>query len=204
MNRHTNERGRHGFSLVEMLVALTISATLLAATFSALDASFKSYKRTTESASTHVVTRIVMHRVMTLIRTGEAGSFGPFPDNPIELPEITTNNIEFMVHGRVEGEFQVISLERRDAPEGSPDGPYELWIVQTTMLDGAAIESLERPLLVGVVDAVFTLEYDVGPTLRRATFDLTVLPNDLQDAAISASLDTPSIRMVASASPRNE
>lgn len=204
MRPMTRDRSRRGFSLIEMLVALTISATLLAATFSALDASFKSYKRTTESASTHVVTRIVMHRIMTMIRTGEAGSFGPFPDNPIELPEITTNSIEFTVNGRNEGEQQIVSLQRRDVEEGSEDGPYELWLVLTTLVDGVATESQERPLLVGVLDAVFTLEYDVGPTLRRATVDLTVLPNDLQDAAISANLDTPSIRMVASASPRNE
>lgn len=204
MRPTTHRRSRAGFSLVEMLVALTISATLLAATFSALDASFKSYKRTTESASTHVVTRIVMHRIMTMIRTGEAGTFGPFPDNPIELPEITTNNIEFTVNGRDEGEQQIVRLERRDVEEGSEDGPYELWLVRTTLVDGVATGSQERPLLVGVVDAVFTLEYDVGPTLLRATVDLTVLPNDLQDAAIGANLDTPSIRMVASASPRNE
>lgn len=204
MKRTTTQRARAGFSLVEMLVALTISATLLAATFSALDASFKSYKRTTESASTHVVTRIVMHRVMTMIRTGEAGSFGPFPDNPIELPEITTNSIEFTVNGRNEGEQQIVRLERRDVEEGSEDGPYELWLVLTTLEDGVATGEESRPLLVGVVDAVFTLEYDVGPTLMRATVDLTVLPNDLQDAAIGANLDTPSIRMVASASPRNE
>ncbi|RMD63684.1 MAG: prepilin-type N-terminal cleavage/methylation domain-containing protein, partial [Planctomycetota bacterium] len=42
-----------GFSLVEMLLALAISATLLTAALAALDSSFKGYKATTESASTH-------------------------------------------------------------------------------------------------------------------------------------------------------
>lgn len=201
MNR---SRARRAFSLVEMLVALTISATLLAATFSALNASFKSYKRTTESASTHVVTRIVMHRIMTMIRTGSATSFGPFPDNPIELPEIQSNEIEFVVSTDEDADTsQIVRIERRDAPEGE-EGPYELWLVLTTVQGGAVIDEQARPLLVGVVEAEFTLEYDVGPTLLRATVDLTVLPNDLQDAAIAADLPTPSIRMVASASPRNE
>lgn len=202
MNRSRTPRA---FSLIEMLVALTISATLLAATFSALNASFKSYKRTTESASTHVVTRIVMHRIMTMIRTGSATTFGPFPDNPIEMPEITANEMEFVVSiDEAADESQIVRIERRDAPEGSDEGPYELWLVLTTVQAGAVIDEQERPLLVGVVDAVFNLEYDVGPTLLRATVDLTVMPNDLQDAAISADLPTPSIRMVASASPRNE
>lgn len=188
-----------GFSIVEMLVALTISATLLAATFGALDASFKSYKRTTESASTHVVTRIVMHRVMTMIRTGT--DFGPFPNNPIELPEIESDWIEFVA--RVDedtGESQVARIERRDSEE---EGLSELWMILTTVQAGVVTDIQERPLLVGVLGVRFLLEYDVGPTLRRATVDLTVLPNDLQDVAIAADLQTPSIRMVASASPRN-
>lgn len=188
-----------GFSIVEMLVALTISATLLAATFGALDASFKSYKRTTESASTHVVTRIVMHRVMTMIRTGT--DFGPFPNNPIEMPEIESDWIEFVA--RVDddtGESQVARIERRDSEE---DGLSELWMILTTVQSGVVTDIQERPLLVGVLGVRFLLEYDVGPTLRRATVDLTVLPNDLQDVAIAADLQTPSIRMVASASPRN-
>jgi prepilin-type N-terminal cleavage/methylation domain-containing protein len=55
-------RHRRGFSLVEMLVALTITATLLTAALTALDAGFKGYKFTTDGASTHVVSRITMHR----------------------------------------------------------------------------------------------------------------------------------------------
>lgn len=188
-----------GFSIVEMLVALTISATLLAATFGALDASFKSYKRTTESASTHVVTRIVMHRVMTMIRTGT--DFGPFPNNPIEMPEIESDWIEFVARLDDDtGESQVARIERRDSEE---DGLSELWMILTTVQSGVVTDIQERPLLVGVLGVRFLLEYDVGPTLRRATVDLTVLPNDLQDVAIAADLQTPSIRMVASASPRN-
>ena len=45
-------RRRRGFSIVEMLIALAITATLLTATLAALDTSFKSYKVTTEGART--------------------------------------------------------------------------------------------------------------------------------------------------------
>src|SRR4051812_47070289 len=68
---------RNGFSMVEMLIALTVSSLLLAACLVALDSSFKSYEMTTESASTHVVSRLVMHRVMAMIRQGQ--EFGPYP-----------------------------------------------------------------------------------------------------------------------------
>ena len=46
MNTH-----RRGFSLVEMLVSLTITATLLTAALTALDAGFKGYKFTTSGFS---------------------------------------------------------------------------------------------------------------------------------------------------------
>jgi len=46
------------------------------------------------------------------------------------------------------------------------------------------------------------MEYDVGPKLRRVTIDLIMQPDDVQDAAIGARLETPTIRLVASASPR--
>ena len=68
-----------GFSLVEMLIALAICAALLVAVLSALVASFRAYQATTEQASTHVVGRIVMHRMMALVRKGVA--FGPHPED---------------------------------------------------------------------------------------------------------------------------
>src|SRR5690606_2285844 len=70
---------RRGFSLIEMLVALAITSALLSASLAALDTSFKSYQMTSQSASTHVVTRIVMHRMRSMIRVGT--EFGPFPED---------------------------------------------------------------------------------------------------------------------------
>jgi len=63
-------RRRRGFNLIEMLIALAITAALLSATMVALDASFMAYQTTTEVASTHTISRLVMLRLMTLIRTG--------------------------------------------------------------------------------------------------------------------------------------
>lgn len=199
--RRTN--ARRGFSIAELLVALLISSLLLSSTLVALDASFKSYKATTESASSHVVARMVMHRLTTMIRTGE--DFGPFPLNPILDPVLVPDppEIEF-VTARDEdtGEDTVVRLERRDAPPGA-DAPYELWYVQTQVLDGEPVgEPAEYPLLTNVQNVTFTLYYDVGPRLRHATVDLTIRPDDLEDAAIAAGLPSASMRLVTTISPR--
>jgi len=196
-------RSRHGFSLVEVLIALTITATLLTATMAALDASFKSYKHTSESASTNVVARIVMQRVTAMIRTGD--SFGPYPANPITTPTIRSTWIEFIAFRDVAtGTERVIRLERRGGGDDGDEGPFELWYMITEMEDGTIITEDEAPLLVGLNDVTFDLEYDVGPRLRRATIDLIIQPDDLQDAAIGGSMiEAPTIRLVASASPRS-
>lgn len=194
---------RRGFSIAELLVALMISSLLLTATLSALDASFKSYKATTESASSHVVARMVMHRLTTMIRTGQ--DFGPYPINPILDPVISPQppEIEFVTErDEVAGTETVIRIERRDGPADA-DAPFELWYVRTVMLDGQPVgDPDEYPLLTNVQSVIFTLHYDVGPRLEHATIDLTIRPDDLQDAAIASNLESASMRMVTTISPR--
>jgi prepilin-type N-terminal cleavage/methylation domain-containing protein len=145
---------RRGFSLVEVLVSLMILGTLLAATMTALDTSFKAYKATTESASTNVVARMVVSRMASMVRTGT--DFGPFPTD----------------------------------------------VLDATVVGGVITGTQQRMLLGGVRELNFRLEYDVGPRLKRATVDLTVLPNDFQAARFSTQLETPSIRLVTSMAPR--
>ncbi|MEX0876145.1 MAG: prepilin-type N-terminal cleavage/methylation domain-containing protein [Phycisphaerales bacterium] len=197
IRKHT----RRGFSMIEVLISLTISATLLTATLAALDASFKGYKVTTEGASTNVVARIVMQRLTAMIRTGD--SFGPYPVNPITNPQLESTWIEFVSYRDPStGTERVTRLERRDAPDDSPDGPYELWYMVTTYVHGSFDSEDEAPLLVGINNATFTMEYDVGPRLKRVTVDLIIQPDDMQDVAIGSHLEAPTIRLVASASPR--
>lgn len=189
---------RRGFSIIELLVALTISAMLLTATLTALDASFKSYKVTTESASTHVVGRLVMQRLVTLIRTGE--EFGPYPANPVTNPTLDTTSIEFAVPID-DDSFQVWTVERVSAPEPET-GPYHLQATVEEFESGASVSSQSRIMLRNVQDVLFSLEYDVGPRLLRATIDLTLRPDDDQADTLGVPLDAPVIRMVASVSPR--
>lgn len=173
---------RRGFSMIELLIALTISATLMAATLVALDVMFKRYQNISDSASTHVIARTVMQRVLAQVRTG--AEFGPAP---ADVYDTSVNpgdydNIRFLsAVDEATGRRVTTRVEVRDAGVVSVGqqrirqrGPRALWIVIETDLDGVVTVE-ERPLLDGVVDARFNLEYGPGPRLLRATFDLTVL-----------------------------
>ncbi len=199
---HTTRRNARAFSLIEVLIALAITGTLLTATLAALDTSYKSYKITTESASTNVVARMVMARTMAMIRTGT--EFGPFPADVLDPNQnpLDSTAIEFVTLDDPDTlERRIVRVERRDAPEGS-QAPFELWYVQTTFINGVETAIVERPLLTGVVEARFTLQYGVGPRLERATVDLNIRPNDFQDASFTTDLETPTIRLVSSVAPR--
>jgi prepilin-type N-terminal cleavage/methylation domain-containing protein len=197
-----SRRPRRGFSLVEVLVALAITATLLTATMTALDTSYKSYKITTEGASTNVITRMVVTRMLAMIRTG--AEFGPYPVDPLDPAQnpLTTDFIEFVtMDNAATAQRQIVRLERREQADPRL-GPFELWYVQMDFSNGVLQSTQSRPLLTGVTALRFTLEYDVGPRLRRATVDMTVRPNDFQDASLRGDLEAPTIRLVSSVAPR--
>jgi len=196
---------RRGFSLVEMLIALSISAALLTATLSALDSSFQHYQSTTESASTHVVSRMMMHRMLAMIRTGE--EFGPYPNDPLDSAEnpVESDFIEFVSERNTDGSISRITrIEFRQTTEQADNGePGELWYVLLSPGSPATIID-ERPMLSGIRQAEFTLHYDEESwRMDRATVDIIVEPNDSVDLTISADSVPQTIRLVASAAPRH-
>jgi len=180
-----------GFSIVEVLIALTISSMLLTAVMVALDASFKAYQSTTESASRHTIARLTTHRVLAMIRTGS--EFGPFPVNVITDPIIESDFIEFIT---VSGEL--IRLEYRELDEA-------IFVIQDP--DGTPVETV---LLTGVIPQydggnripVFTMQYAIGPKLYRATVDILVGADSDIDLSLEGD-DVPPLRLVASTMPRN-
>jgi prepilin-type N-terminal cleavage/methylation domain-containing protein len=190
-----------GFSLIEVLVSLAITATLLTATMTALDSSFKSYKVTTDSASTNVVARIVMSRIMTMIRTGT--EFGPYPVDPLDLTQNprTYDFVEFVSQDDGAGNRRIVRIERRDQADPAL-GPYELWYVQTDFAGGVQTGEVAHPLLTGVQEVSFTLEYDIALRLKLATVDLTIKPVTHQAATIGSDLEAGSIRFVSTVNPR--
>lgn len=182
-------RRRRGFSLVEVIIALAITASLLTATLVALDASFQAYRSTTEQVSSQSIGRIVMHRALTLIRTGT--DFGPYPIDP-KVSRIRSDFIQFQTQ---EGEVVQITWDRMQRRllyevEGQAPVPLLDGVVGTTDESGVAIEP-------------FTLEYRQGRNLYRATIDLTIQPDDLVQLDLEGD-GGGRIRLVGSAMPRIE
>jgi prepilin-type N-terminal cleavage/methylation domain-containing protein len=176
-----------GFSLVEMLIALAISAALLVAVLSALVASFRAYQATTEQASTHVIGRVIMHRMMALVRNGV--DFGPLPEDARDRYVLTD---EFVF---VDEDGREIAL-RLDRPTSA-----------LLMKVGDAAEQLLLEGVRGPVDetgapiGAFTLEFEQGTTLVRASFDLTVDADDNASVELEGDEVIP-IRLVGSTAPR--
>lgn len=184
---------RRGFSLVEMLIALAITATLLTATFVALDVSFRAYQKTTEVASTHIIARLMMHRMLTLIRTGK--EFGPYPINMSTDRVIESDFMEFFT-----ASGQLMRLEYIPVDQA-------LYLVR---IDEFGVEDSSL-LLEGVTQldefgnyiTPFTLEYEKGTQLYRATIDLTLVPDDNMSLELEGNnMDV--LRLVASAIPRRQ
>ncbi|QOI99004.1 MAG: prepilin-type N-terminal cleavage/methylation domain-containing protein [Phycisphaeraceae bacterium] len=199
----TTRRVRKAFSMIEMLIALAITGTLLTAALAALDASFKSYQYTTDGASTHVVSRIVMHRLTGLIRTGD--EFAPYPVDPTDPAQnpIVTDGIEFRGYVAPDADFtRVIRIERRSADDPDRPNTFELWYTQEDYRAGSLIASDSRPMITNLHDIQFTLEYDVGPRLKRATIDMTVRPNDIRSVGVYTDVQGDTVRFVSSVFPR--
>ncbi|MFG0328731.1 MAG: type II secretion system protein J [Phycisphaerales bacterium] len=195
MNRTRSRRrriDRRAFSFVEMLIALAISAMLLTAVMGALQASLRAYQGTTEWASRCAVARLTMHRILTMIRTGT--DFGPFPANVLADPVLESDFIEFVANTG-----EVLRIEYRPDDE-------TLYVIQDP--GGAAVEDVLMTGMPPQFDELgerilpFTLHYEIGPSLYRATVDF-LIANDPDVELEIESDDVPPIRLVASIVPRN-
>ena len=217
MPARARRRARRAFSLIEMQIALLISAVLLSATFVALDTTFKGFEVNADSASSHVVTRIAVNRLLSLVRTG--ADFGPMPLDVLDTAQnpIVADHFEFVSDRDADGEAtEVTRIEYRYPGVGAlyrswgasgeppalgftPTGPGELYLVRIDLTD----DSTQEFLLLGEVRrALFTLRYDVGPRLTRATIDVIVEPQIPHDIKLDSDAPPQVVRVVASAMPR--
>lgn len=188
-------RGRQrGISLIELLVALPIIAMLLTATTVAIDASFKAYASAAEQASTQAATRMVTHKLITLLRTSTA--HGPLLPDALSIPAVTlvgdTIHSHYMELLNARGEL--IRIEYRAADQ-------ELWMIQ----DPGGANEIEQPVIGGVTAAEFQLHRRYNDdgllVLNRGILDMTVMPG--VDATLSIEHGPPvPVRMIASTMPR--
>ena len=197
MNRGRRRSTACAFSLVEMLIALAISAVLLVATLAALQVSFDSYRINSDQASTHAIGRMVVQRMTTMIRSGEA--FRPLPPDVrdrvvtsdfIEFYHPDTDNLITVTWDRIGGRLEY----RMD--NGVP----------VTLLEGVVTRTDEA----GRVVQPFRLEWEPGRRVYRVTIDLMIIPDDsistpagADPARLGAGSGIRPIRLVASAMPRS-
>jgi hypothetical protein len=196
-NRQSAFGNRHcrGLSLVETLLALTITAALMAATMVATDASFKAYADAAEQASAQAGTRMVTNRLLTLIRTSTA--HGPLEASAATNPPVTLSGSTITSHylELLDPSGNIVKVEYKSASK-------ELWLTTTPSGGGA---STSQPLIGGVTAATFYAvrrQDDDGLwVLDRGTMDLTIEPSP--DATLSLEAGAGSaIRVIASTMPR--
>jgi len=192
-NRRYQRRSvRCGFSVIEVLIATSITSMLMTAVMFALNASFYSYQNTVESSSRDTIARLTMNAILTMTRTGQ--EFGPTPVNVITDPVIASDYVEFITvkgdYVRIEYDLDVETIYAIVDPDGSP---------QTEVLLTGVLpqydEHDERIL-------PFTMHYVVGPKLYRLTIDLLVG----EDPGIDLGQEDHNVeplRLISSVMPRN-
>lgn len=184
-----------GLSLVEVLIALAISAILLTATMVAVDASFYAYATAANTAATQSATRMVTHRLLTLIRTSTAhGPLDADPDN--DPPATITNDVITSPYMELmDADGNLIRIEYRPNQQ-------ELWMQQIPASGGTPVA---QPVLGGVTNAVFyakrRLNNDGLWVLERGTMDITVQPGVDQTLELENRVADP-IRVIGSTMPR--
>lgn len=189
--RIARRRRSAGLSLVEMLISLAITAVLLTATMVAIDASFRAYAAAAESASTQTSTRLVVHRLLTLIRTSTAhGPLQADSNATLSGNTLTSNYIEL-----VDPEGNLIRLDYNTVDE--------MIYVSITPLGGSI--ATRQPLLGGVTQCEFKLIRRLDDEgvwiLDRGSMDFTVEPDDDASLAIEGDAAEP-MRVLASTMPR--
>ena len=195
--RVANRRRRKtaGLSLVEMLISLAVTAMLLTAVMVAINASFIAYASAAESASTQTSTRLVVHRLLTLIRTSTA--HGPLLPDAAADPPVTLNGFTLTSNyiDLVAPNGDVIRLTYEQDED----------MLYVTVTPYGASTATTEPLLGGVTDCTFLIQRRLDDdgvwVLDRGTVDFTVQPDDDSSLELEGG-STPPVRVIASTMPR--
>jgi prepilin-type N-terminal cleavage/methylation domain-containing protein len=169
---------RRGVGLVELLIALAISATLLAAVGVAVHASFKAYAVNQSQAQLLQRSRLAMNRMLTYIRS-----------TSMHLPDDDDAQTEFE-EGRVVHAGAIRMMLNASGGVIFRQNGNELQMIPFTVAGGSFIEGTPRTLLDGVGANDFDITFEPQQSaesiktggkydqLKRASITLTVRPAD--------------------------
>ena len=199
-----------GFTLVEVLVALAISAVLATAIAAAVHAGFMAYATSTASASAQTSARLVMQRTLAAIRRSTLhDAYDPDNASLTLLPPSSAGHplkcvgIQMMLPDGSEMRlWWKVNNAYGDADLGDIWYDDPNWTSQepVVMLKGVRCQRN------GSAPYIFTLGSRVsegGLLLSRATLDLTVEPDaEALTSMEKAKAATSPVRLVGSAMPR--
>lgn len=178
-----------------MLISLAITSALLTATMVAVDACFYTYAAAANSASTNTTSRLVIHRLMTMIRTSTA--HGPLRESPSNDVYQVGQVIDAPYIELIDTRGYYIRLDYRE--------DEAMIYVTTTPPGGGADDTVVEPLLGGVTAARFYTRPRIDEKgvliLERGSIDITVQGDDDQTMDVERGVSDP-IRLVASTMPR--
>ena len=176
---------RRGFTLPEVLIALAISALLLAGLFASLHGTVDAYRRSAAEGVNRLTARLLVERIALLVRTGVA--FGPLPNVATET-EVESDVLEITT-----ADGQEVEIEW--------DSVNELLIM--------SVDGNSSTVLGGVVQTIggesiapFLLQYENGTILQRVTINLAVDPDPEHATAMDGGDER--IRFTTSVMPRGQ
>ncbi|MHC4994905.1 MAG: PilW family protein [Planctomycetota bacterium] len=204
-SRRVQRARRSGMSVIELLIALSISAVLLTALAVATSSSFHAYATAAESASSQSVSRLVMQRMLQMIRGGRLhDAYDPGdpnlalnepaqdPVNSVGLQMLDNNGTLLRIWWAVDAEYFDNDLGNLWYQEGNADPQPLIRRVR-----------VQRDSNEPYVFSLASRDSEEGLLLSRATIDLTVEPAVDRTLALERNRTNGiPIRLVASTMPR--
>lgn len=199
---------RRGFTLIEMLLALSITAVLALAVSVALSASLSAYSTSSQAASMQTTGRLIMQRAMTMIRTATLhDAYDPSnpsvtllnpadPNHPLHCVGIQMQ----MSDGSTVRIWWQVNSDYHNADLGD--------LMYQKVGDDAAVLAEQVRCLRGAADQpyIFTLASrtsDTGLMLSRATLDLILEPEGVAQTSIEkAKAANAELHLIGSTMPR--
>jgi len=174
---------RRGFTVVELVIGMAISAVLLTGLFTSIQASVDAYSRTSADGVNRLTSRLLVERIALLVRTGS--SFGPLPSSAT-INEVQSNTLELTTPS---GQSVTIAWNNQEESlEMNVDGTV------ATVLGGVTQNVDGTPLI------PFLLQFENGTTLQRVTINLAVIPDVNHATTMDGGGEL--IRLTASVMPR--